>query len=495
MKKSSNGTYVELTFAFILVCVVSVILSIGFSSCGSTPSSDVAKNDVTENQVSVEKEQPEKPEKKAKKEYGKVDFVSDLQRTLESDGPDAALVFFDEKIPAKLKDDFDLKFLKAAIFVSGNKLDEAEYLCNELSAIEPENQDVIGLAAAIAKMRGNSLEKTQKMKELLAKDPYSPVANVELGTDQLLKKNYKQAKNYYIKALARDPKNEDALLGKGQCEYYLERDDEAKEVFNKLIEVNPYNIEGYLYLGKLAFANDEYKVASDNAKKALELAPDNYECNMDYGMYERYLGHFENSIEAWTKAISIEPEYFLAYAYRAGLYDELERFDEAINDYLMVIKLNPQYYYAYESIGILGLHQKNWQTAREAFMKCFEKNKTNVSYPLMITYCYYMEKNNVEAKNFSNQVLRKMDRNSIEYSMLRVFHDRAGEKPLRQRIGNMTNRNQQGKMYYYLGLFYDMFGAEEGAKEYYAKVVSMNTPMFFEYRLAEWRVNDKKTGN
>ena len=40
-----------------------------------------------------------------------------------------------------------------------------------------------------------------------------------------------------------------------------------------------------------------------------------------------------------------------------------------------------------------------------------------------------------------------------------------------------------------------MFGAEEGAKEYYAKVVSMNTPMFFEYRLAEWRVNDKKTGN
>ena len=58
-----------------------------------------------------------------------------------------------------------------------------------------------------------------------------------------------------------------------------------------------------------------------------------------------------------------------------------------------------------------------------------------------------MKKNNVEAKNFSNQVLRKMDRNSIEYSMLRVFHDRAGEKPLRQRIGNMTNRNQQGKMY------------------------------------------------
>lgn len=487
MKKSSNGTFMDIVLAFILVCVVSVILSIGFSSCGSAPASQPEAE-----QPKVEKEQAKKP---VKKEYTRVDFVSDLQKALEEDGPDAALEFYDKKIPSKLKDDYDLIFLRAAICVSGSRLDEAEALCNALSERNPENQDVIGLAAAIAKMRGNNAEKTQRMKQLLAKDPYSPIANVELGTELFMKKNYKQAKNYYVKALARDPKNEDALLGKGQCEYYLERDDEAKEVFKKLIEVNPYNIEGYLYLGKIAFANDEYKIASDNAKKALDLAPNNYECNMDWGMYERYLGHFDNAISAWTKAISIEPDYFLAYTYRAGLLDEQEKFDEAIKDYLMVVKLNPQYYYAYESIGILALHEKNWTMAREAFMKCYERNKTNVSYPLMITYCYYMEKKDADAKNFSNQVLRKMDRNSIEYSMLRVFHDKAGEKPLKQRIGNMNNRNQQGKMYYYLGLFYDMFGAEEGAKEYYAKVISMNSPMFFEYRLAEWRVKDKPANN
>ena len=318
MKKSSNGTFMDIVLAFILVCVVSVILSIGFSSCGSAPASQPEAE-----QPKVEKEQAKKP---VKKEYTRVDFVSDLQKALEEDGPDAALEFYDKKIPSKLKDDYDLIFLRAAICVSGSRLDEAEALCNALSERDPENQDVIGLAAAIAKMRGNNAEKTQRMKQLLAKDPYSPIANVELGTELFMKKNYKQAKNYYVKALARDPKNEDALLGKGQCEYYLERDDEAKEVFKKLIEVNPYNIEGYLYLGKIAFANDEYKIASDNAKKALDLAPNNYECNMDWGMYERYLGHFDNAISAWTKAISIEPDYFLAYTYRAGLLDEQEKF-------------------------------------------------------------------------------------------------------------------------------------------------------------------------
>ena len=51
--------------------------------------------------------------------------------------------------------------------------------------------------------------------------------------------------------------------------------------------------------------------------------------------------------------------------------------------------------------------------------------------------------------------------------------------------------NLQGKMYYYLALFYDMFGGTELANEYYAKVVSMNSPMFFEFRLAEWRTKGK----
>ena len=246
-----------------------------------------------------------------------------------------------------------------------------------------------------------------------------------------------------------------------------------------------------MYLGKLAYAANEYKIASDYAKQALDVDPENYECNMDYGMYERYLGHYKNAESSWTKAIEIEPDYFLAYAYRAGLYDEQDIFVNAMEDYKKVIELNPNYYFAYESLGILALHEENWTTAREAFMKCYDSNKNNISYPLMITYCYYKEGNGTEAKNFSNQVLRKMDRNSIEYSMLRVFHDRAGERPLPQRISAMTNRNLQGKMYYYLALFYDMFGGTELANEYYAKVVSMNSPMFFEFRLAEWRTKGK----
>lgn len=478
----------ELAVAAVFVAAVAVILGMSLSSCASARAAD---SDPGEKSLIEKTVQPEKAEPEKKKEYSKADFIEDLQSVLNKSGPDAALAFFDERIPESLSQDFDLLFLKAAVNVSAHNLDEAQRLCSELSARDPQNEDVISLAAAIAKMRGDNSERTKQINALLAKDKLNPAANVELGEDLFLKKNYKQAKLHYKKALIREPNNIDALRGLGQCDYYLENDDAAEATFKKMLEIEPGNVQALLYLGKLAYANNEYKVASDYAKQALDNDPESYECNMDYGMYERYLGHYQNAEAAWTKAIQIESDYFLAYVYRAGLYDEQELFSKAIKDYKKVIELNPKYYYAYESLGILALHEEKWTTAREAFMKCFESNKGNISYPLMITYCYYKEGKGEEAKNFSSQVLRKMDRNSIEYAMLRLFHDRAGERPLPQRISAMTNRNQQGKMYYYLALFYDMFGGSEFANEYYSKVISMSSPMFFEYRLAEWRVKGK----
>ena len=90
--------------------------------------------------------------------------------------------------------------------------------------------------------------------------------------------------------------------------------------------------------------------------------------------------------------------------------------------------------------------------------------------------------------SFVERAYADSPRNSIDYAMLRVFHDEAGEMPLPQKINAIDNSNKKGKMYFYLGLFYDMFGGIEAAKQFYTKVVDMKSPMFFEYRLAEWRM-------
>ncbi|MBQ9539466.1 MAG: tetratricopeptide repeat protein [Treponema sp.] len=426
-------------------------------------------------------------------DFSKTDFIRSVQDTLRTSGVGEAISLYDT-LPEAYVEDVDLLVIKASLYISASKLNDAKSVCNGIIAKDPSNEDALELLLYIARCQNDSRSESKLIKQLLAADQYNVSANMALGYSSFANKNYKQARLYYQKALVKEDKNEDALFGLGQADYYLgakdsKMDKECETVFKKLIEVNPNNSLAYSYLGKLAAAGNKYKIASDYVQKAIELEPNNYNYCLDYGMFESYLGHLDNAVASWTKAIELQPDYFLAYAYRGGLYDERGQDELAIQDYKQLLRCNPDYYYAWESIGVLEIHRKNWTAARQAFMKCYEMDKTsNVSYPLMVTYCYYMEGDKINAKSFSDKVLRKMDRNSIDYAMLRVWHDESGEMPLPQKISTITDSKKKGKMWFYLGLFYDMFGGGEFASENYSKLLAMNSPMIFEYRMAEWRV-------
>ena len=423
--------------------------------------------------------------------FSKNNFIVRLQNVLASGNVKEALSLYDE-VPENFANDVDLLVLKASLLISDNQLNNAKAICLDLNKKNPSDATVIELLAYIAKLQGDSGNQNKYLKALLEQDQYNVTANVEMAQSMFENKNYKQARLYYQKALVREPKNEDVLFGLGQADYFLgskdpSKDKEAESTFKKILENNPDYAPAYSYLGKLAAADNRYKIASDYVKQAIDIDSTNYNYFIDYGMYESNLGHYDTAIQAWSDAIAIQPEYFLAYAYRAGIYDERNQVEKAVADYKNVVTYNPNYYFAYESLGVLSLKKGDWTTARESFEKCFEMDKTNnISYPLMITYCYYKEGNKIKAKSFSDKVLRKLDRNSIDYAMLRIWHDESGEMPLPQKISALDNSSKKGKMYYYLGLYYESFGGIEIAHENYAKVVSMRNPMFFEYRLAEW---------
>ncbi|MBQ1832483.1 MAG: tetratricopeptide repeat protein [Treponema sp.] len=423
------------------------------------------------------------------KGFSKTSFIKNLQKQLSEKGITEALKLFDD-VPKDYSDDVDLQIIKASLYLSSGKTADAQKIVTSLLAKNPKNVDVLNLAATLAKAQNKTADWNSYIKAVIAIDQYNPEANIALAQQQFSRKQYNSARSYYQKALTNDANNVDALFGLGKASYYLEDDDKAKSTFNKILAIDPDCADAYHYLGKLAAANGENKVARDYAYEAVKRDSWNYDYVMDYGMYERNLGHYSDAEKAWTRAIELEPDYFLAYAYRAGVYDEQDKFTEALNDYQMVIKTNPDYFYAYESIGILAIHEKNWKLARESFMKCYDYNKDNISYPLMVTYCYYMEKDSFNAKKYSDNVLRKLDRSTIDYQILRVYHDLAGEMPLPQKIAALTNGNKKGKMYFYLGLLYDMMGGTEASNKYFMEVVKLNSPQFFEYRIAEWKMGD-----
>lgn len=424
----------------------------------------------------------------------KVTFVQNLQNILETGDMDKAIAYFDS-LSAADTNDTGLMLIKGSLLISAGKLKEATDLLNSLEEKDPSNIEVLEMKIIAAKAAGpkSSSAKKAAINKVIALDPNNATANIELAQEQVLNHKYKTARNYYKKALISAPKDPTALFGLGQTSYYLNDIDEAKIAFKKMLALNPNEAIAYQYLGKLEAEDENYKAALEYITKAIEIEDDNYDFYMDLGQYSRYRGKFADAEKAWTKAISINPDYFLAYTYRAGLYDEQNKLSQALNDYRKVIETNPDYYFGYEALGLLAWHEKSYDEARAAFEKAYSYNKENVSYPLMIAACYIKAGKLQKAKLFLEQVMKSMpDKQTVEFSMVRLYHDQGpgnAENDIALKIPKIDKTTPRGKMLYYFALYYELKGVETLATKYYTEVKNMQSPMFFEYRLAEWSLD------
>ena len=391
-------------------------------------------------------------------------FAEALRAHLDENDIDGAIKLFDT-LPPDLAADKEIKVLKASLLLSAGRLEESSHLTSELLKADGSNPDVLELNAQLALASGNRQKMQTVLKQILAAEPNNAFANIALGNQQAQGKKYELAAKYYKKALVKEPKNEDALFGLGRMAYFQGRMKEAKETLEKILAINPNNSDALAYMGKVFGDEEKYLSASNYMKKAIALDASNYDYFIDLGQYERYQGHFKEAEDAWTKAIALDPSYFLAYTYRAGLYDEQDKFKEALADYL-----------------------KNWEAARNSFTQA-NAISDSVAYKLMIIITYLRENNLAEAKKYAQSAMRSLNRDSLEYKIVRLFHDQGGasaENGIARDLDKESDKTKRGKMLFYFAQYYELKNFPQIAEEYYAKILKMHAPMFFEYRLAEW---------
>lgn len=441
-------------------------------------------------EVSITEDQKAEAQKSGPAPSDEAGFARGLQAALQQGSIEDALALF-ETMPAALQSNGDLQKLRASLLISAGKYSDAQKLIAELEQKNSGDLEIKEMKIVLAKASGNASAKSAAIKEIIALDPTNPSANVELGEEKVLRKKYKEARGYYMTALKGDQNNQDALFGYGQTSYYLNKIDDARKAFNKILRLDPQSAVAYAYIGKLHAEDENYKLAEENILKAIELSPQ-YDYYMDLGTYSRMRGKFKQAEEAWTSAIKIKPDYFLAYAYRGGLYDEQNMYAKALDDYRMVIKTNPKYFYAYESLGILAWHEENYEEARASFEKAFSYYPQSISYPLIIAACMYKSKRAHEVKPFLQKVMKSYgDHESLEYLMLRLYHDLGpsnAENLITQKIIKEDNTTKKGKMTFYMALYDEIKGHTELAKKMYNEVAALQSPMFFEFRLAEWKI-------
>lgn len=429
------------------------------------------------------------PEEKTFEESPNIKFARKLQSELEKDNVKGAIALFDE-IPESLKDDQELQLILGALFISDAQYDNAIIIGNKILEIDFSNSDALELISYAQRAKGDNKAYKETLNKILEQNPYDAAANIQKAQDYSLNRKWKLARECYRKALKTEPTNLDAKFGYAQTSYYCDDIALAKNTFEEILEQDSKNAPALAYLGKIYGEEENYLKASKYISEALKYDSQNYDYWLDYGKFLRYQGKYDDAISAWKTATNLDSTYFLAYAYLAGIYDELNKFEDALFYYQKVIETNPKYFYAYEEMGILAYHTQKYEDAITYFNKAYE-NSASYAYKLMVAASYLKLGKKFEAKNTLNPVLKKMDRNSTEYFLVRFWvesYSRIAENSLIAKINKEDNSNKRGKMLFYLGLYYELNDFPQMATEYYTKVTKLNAPMFFEYRIAEWSI-------
>ena len=460
-----------------------------FASCTTTKVDQTEETTVEKKVEKQSKKEAKKVEKKKEepKDPPNIAFAKKLQSFLDKNQIKEAIDLF-QSLPKELEKDIDFKILLASLYISDKQYDQAIEVANFILQIEPENIDAYELISLALEGKGDKAAQKANADKILEIDPYNVTVNIQKAEDYAMNKKYKLSKQSYKKALKNEPQNVDALFGYAQMSFYTDDLKEAEKSLNSILQLEPKNSLALAYMGKLAADSENFLRATKYVKEALKYDPTNYDYYLDLGTYYRFQGKYSDATAAWNKAVEIDPTYFLAYAYLAGSYDEQNDFTSALQNYHKVIETNPKYFYAYESTAILEYHLGNWEASRKYFAEAYKYNKS-VSYQLMIAATYFKEKNAFKAKEVLKPLLKTLNKDSLEYAMVRFYHDTYSFNAENSLVGKVTkeqNRTQRGKMLFYMGLYYELNGFSEKAIEYYTKVKSMNAPLFFEYRIAEW---------
>ena len=431
---------------------------------------------------------------KAAKKSPREEFNDKLTQLSQKGDLEGILKLIDESNP-ELTNGFKVQYLKLSVLISLRKTQEAEAFADELSEAYPDNTDILYAKVMMAQAENNLKKKEQYLKKILAINPKDSQALTEQGLDFYSAKRYNDARRKFIEAYKVDPKCTEALIGLGRINYLEGKLDQAEANLTAVLEQEPNNSTAIAELARIKSETNRMYQALQDINRAAELEPNNPSHWNDIGSYNLTIGRKEEAKKAYDKVIELTPDSYIAYIYRAGINDELGYKDEALNDYIKVCNLYPPYYFALEGAGILLWEKGDWLNAGTAFLKALNKSPASYQYALLYAISLYKQNKKPDAKKFMQNYLKSINRTEKEneYFLCRLFIDFAGDSELINRANAETDMVKKGRMFFYLGEFYNLTKKHALAEKCYVQVMSIENPAFFEYRFVKKTMDELKS--
>jgi len=137
------------------------------------------------------------------------------------------------------------------------------------------------------------------------------------------------------------------------------------------------------------------------------------------------------------------------------------------------------------------MKNKQWTQARDAFLEAYKRAPKEYTYALLAAVNWMRSGRITDPKQFLAQVLRTAPRDSLDYLMLKLFHDLSGDADVVIKVESEQNIYTKARMLFYLACYYDIRGNTTLANKYYTFAHELNAAALVEWRINEWIMSDR----
>jgi tetratricopeptide (TPR) repeat protein len=422
-------------------------------------------------------------------------ILGEISRLLSEFRYGDAIALFDTIDPADAKT-ISIRLLKASVLNSAGLGAEARVIVESVSREEPNNLEALFVLSAIEGAAGKVREQRALLERIVKADPGNVEALIDLATLYMEAGSLKNATQYFDQALALEPENLGALLGRARIHRLNREPKSAENLYNKAVTLYPQESSVWHDRARLYRGAGYPNLALKDLDKAKELAPRDYWIAIDRGNVFLDMGSKEPALAEYQRAISLDPNEFLAYAYTAGIKDDLGDFSGAGKDYEILAKLKPDYPYAFEGLGFHMMKDGQWAAARDAFAETYRQLSDDWCYALLAAINWMKAADVTGPRQFLNQAMAKVKRDTMEYYLIRLYYDMAGrvyagENDMLQRVDKEKNIVTKARMVFYLGHYFDIRGNQTLANKYFTQFRDMDCQTLPEWRLNQWIMEDR----
>jgi Flp pilus assembly protein TadD len=320
-----------------------------------------------------------------------------------------------------------------------NQFDKAQAAYKKAVALDPRNAGFRNHLAASLMRSGDASDSEAEFGRVLKIDPNNTLANLNLGSLLLKKKQFEQAIHCFQAARVEQSQDAVSLLELAEAYFGAEKTTAARRAALRIAEVAGADSRIHFTLGLLLAEHGEYAMAVGQFE-AIPPGERDAAADLNLGMAYSRLGRFEQARQAYQNALRLDPtspEPYLrlgldaaAQAKHAAALDWLAEahnkapgradiacalakelihagnFERAQEVLSSARERHPQDPSVWETFGDLYLRQHRESEAQQAYHECLRLNPRSLSARLSLARINLELGQSAEARNELEQVLR-----------------------------------------------------------------------------------------